>query len=182
MIRRPRRSIPATVLAVVLLAVCVGVVVAVVQSLLGRTPFLSLVQVLNTSGSLRWSDAAVVAAAVVVAVLGLVLLAAALRPGKPTVLPLIRLTGDDGRPIADAGVRRHTLEKDLGTTVSAVSGVASAKVIARRNSVAVDVTTVVGDPDALSGLVRRRLDERVIEIGPAFRPRVRIRARRDRRS
>jgi len=89
MIRRPRRSIPATIVAAVILAVCVLVIVAVAQTLLGRTPYLSGSQLLAVSSSQHWNSTATVAAAIVLAVLGLILLLAALRPGKPTVLPLV---------------------------------------------------------------------------------------------
>ena len=177
MIRRPRRSIPATIVALVILAVCALVVVAVVQTLLGRTPIVSLSQLLAVTSSQTWSSVGTVTAAIVLAVLGLVLLVAALRPGRPTVLPLRQLVDDDGSPGAVAGVRRTTLVKDLSATVGSVPGVTSADVTARRNRVTATVQVAAADPASVPGEVRERLEQRLAEIGPASRPSVRVRSR-----
>ncbi|GLZ53488.1 DUF6286 domain-containing protein [Actinomycetospora sp. NBRC 106378] len=180
MIRRPRRSLPATIVALVMLAVCVLVVVAVVQSLLGRTPFITLSALLGVTSSQSWSSAGTVAVAIVLAVLGLILLVIALRPGTPTVLPLRALVDDDdGSRGADAGVRRNTLTKDLATTAGAVPGVTSADVSARLGRITATVTVAAADPAAVPAEVQTRLETRIVEIGPAARPRVRVRARAD---
>lgn len=178
MIRRPRRSAPATIIALVLLAICVLTVICLVQGLLGQIPLISLTQLLAVTSGQRWNSAAVVAAAIVAAVLALVLLLAAIRPGKPTVLPLARLTDSDGAPGADAGVRRHSLTKDLTSTAEAVPGVAKATITAGRSRVTAQVTTAAADPTAVPGQVQERLEARLADIGPAPRPRVRVRARR----
>jgi hypothetical protein len=177
-IRRPRRTLPATIVALVVLAICVLVVVAVVQDLLGQTPFLGLDQLLAVTSTQHWNSAATVAAAVVAAVIGLVLLLLAIRPGPATVLPLARYE-IDGRPGADAGVRRATLAKDLATTAEAVAGVSRAEVTARRRRVTATVRVAAAEPAAVPGHVRERLEARLTEIGPAPRPRVRVRARAD---
>lgn len=174
MIRRPRRSTPAIIVAALLLAVCVLVVVAVVQSLLGQTPFLTLAQLLSITSSQRWSSAATITAAIVLALLGLVLLVAALRPGKPTVLPLGRLQYPNGDPGADAGVRRHTLVKDLTATAESIAGVTAADLSARRHSVTARVRIAAADPTAVRGQVHDRLEARIAQIGPATRLKVRV--------
>jgi hypothetical protein len=181
-IRRPRRSVPAGLVALVLLAVCVLVVVAVVQSLLGRVPFVTLTQLLAVTSSQRWDSPAVVAVAVVLAVVGLVLLVAALRPGRPTVLPLGPVEGPDGRPGAVAGVRRHSLDSDLAATVATVPGVTSAQVSARRHQVTARIRVAAAQPDAVPEQVRERLWARLLEIGPATRPALSVRARADQRT
>lgn len=178
MIRHPRRSTPATIVALVLLAVCVLVVVCCVQALLGQTPLISLSQLLAVSSGQRWNSVATVAAAIVLAVLGLVLLLAAIRPGKPTVVPLVRTTDADGSPGADAGVRRQTLAKDLTSTAEAVPGVVKATISARRSRITVDIAVAAADPGVVPDMVRGRLDHRLIEIGPTPRPKVRVKARR----
>lgn len=179
MIRRPRRSVPAVIVAVLLLALCASVIVAVVQSLLGQTPFVTLAQLLSVSSSQRWSSAATIVVAVVLAVLGLILLVAALRPGRPTVVPLGRIQYGEGRPGADAGVRRHTLAKDLTASARSVAGVTAAEVSAGRSRIVARVRVAAADPAAVPGQVRDRLEQRVAEIGPAPRPTVRVRARAD---
>ena len=121
--------------------------------------------------------AGTVTVAVVLAVLGLILLLLAIRPGTPTVLPLRHLVDDDGGRGAEAGVRRTTLTKDLATTAGTVAGVTSADVSARRRRITATVQVAAADPDAVPGAVRERLEARLGEIGPAARPRVRVRAR-----
>lgn len=178
MIRRPRRSTPATLVALVLLAVCVLVVLCCVQVLLGQIPLISLSQLLGVSSGLSWNSAATIAIAIVLAVLGLVLVLAAIRPGKPTVMPLVRMTDADGAPGADAGVRRTSLTKDLTTTAAAVPGVATASISARRRRVTATITFAAADPTTVPDTVRGRLEYRLIVVGPAPRPKVRVKARR----
>lgn len=180
MIRRPRRTVPATVVAVVLLAACVVVAVAVIQSLLGQTPFVGLSPVLSFTSAQRWNSVVTIVVASVVVLLGLVLLLVALGPGTPTVLPLARLTDDDGAPVADAGVRRATLDTDLTAAAAGVTGVSSARVRTRRKRVTARIMTAAQDPDRVPDLVRERLTDRLREIAPAHTPTVRVRARRDR--
>lgn len=179
MIRRPRRTAPATVVALVLLAVCVAVAVAVTQSLLGQTPFVQLPQLLSFTSRQRWNSTVIIVAAIVAAVIGLILLLTAVRPGKPIVLPLARITDHDGAPVADAGVRRKTLNKDLTAAAATVPGVTKATVTARRGTVTAQITTAP-DRDAVPDQVRDRLTDRLVEIAPARTPKVRVRARRDR--
>ena len=179
MIRRPRRSAPASVVALVLLAVCVVVAVAVIQALLGQPPLVRLDQVLSLTAAQRWNSGATIAVAVVVAVVGLVLVLVSIRPGRPTVLPLARITDRDGAPVSDAGVRRRTLAKDLTAAASGVVGVSKATVDARRGSVVARISTAAEDADAVPDKVRERLEQRLGEIAPATTPRVRVRARRD---
>ena len=180
MIRRPRRSVPAAITALIVLALCVAVAVATIQTLLGQAPFVRLDQLLAVSSSQQWNSVGAIVAAVVAAVLGVILLLAALRPGKPTVLPLARLVDHDGSPLADAGVRRQTLAKDLTAAARAVNGVSTATVSARRATVTVTVVTASSEPEAVPGRVSERLTERLGEIAPARLPRVRVRARPDR--
>lgn len=177
MIRRPRRTVPATIVALVLLAACVLTVIAVIQSLAGQTPLLSLQQLLSIGSGQHWNSASVVTTAVVIAVIGLVLVVAAIRPGNPTVLPLVSQIG--GTPVSDAGVRRATLAKDLATAVGTVPGVTRADVVAGRRTVTASVRVAAADPASVPGAVKQRLDDRLGEIGPARSPRVRVRTRPD---
>ncbi|WP_133830122.1 DUF6286 domain-containing protein [Actinomycetospora succinea] len=154
------------------------VVVCCVQALLGQAPLIRFSQVLEVTAGQRWNSGATIAVAIVLAVLGLVLLLAAIRPGKPTVMPLVRMTDADGAPGADAGVRRTSLSKDLTTTAEGVPGVARATVSARRSRVTATITVAAADPTAVPDTVRGRLEYRLIEVGPAPRPKVRVKARR----
>ena len=79
-------------------------------------------------------------------------------------------------PVSDA----PTLDKDLTAAATAVVGVSSATVRARRGSVRAQITTAAPDPDSVPDRVRDRLTERLAEIAPARTPTVRVQARRDR--
>jgi hypothetical protein len=180
MIRRPRRNTPAAVVALVLLAVCVLTVISVVQALLGQDPLIGLSGLLGATSGQTWNGAVTVAVAIVVAVVGLVLLLAAIRPGTPTVLPLVDHIG--GQPATDAGVRRHSLATDLSAAAGSVPGISEVRVSAHRRTVTARVTVAAADPAAVPEQVRERLEGRLGEIGPSPCPRVRVRTRRDKNS
>jgi hypothetical protein len=176
MIRRPRRSLPAILLALVLLAAAVLVAISCIQLLLHQNPLIRFGTLAAFGASLRWNAPITIVVGVVAAVLGLILLAAGLLPGKPTVLPL----SDGGR--TSAGVSRRSLRRDLTTAAASADGVRSAAVRVRRGRVVATVRTLATDTAGVAEQVRSLLDERLTAIALARRPRLRIRVSPDRRS
>lgn len=166
---RPRRTIPATLTALVLLAACVLTAVVAIQLITGQGALISYHSVADALHSTRWSDTTTLIAGGACALLGLLLLLAALLPGKPTVLPL---TGD-----LDAGITRRSLRHALQNTASSVDGVSRARLkLGRRGIVArirTDRTNTAGLADAVSAALDRRLDQ----LTPLVRPAVKIRLR-----
>jgi hypothetical protein len=160
--RRTRRRVPATITAVVLLAFCVAVTVFAVQTILGRTTWVSLPALSAT----RWTDPVPVVVAVVVAALGLVLLFVAVWPGKVRIIPL-------AGPLP-AGAARHTYRGALRAAASTVDGVTDARVRLRRQRVLVRIST---QRPEVADVVRAAVERRVDAIGPAVRPTVRVRVR-----
>lgn len=177
MIRRPRRTVPATVVALVLLAAAVLVAVSGVQVLLGRPPVVPFDDLAALGAQVTLADPAVVAAAAGTALVGLLLLALALRPGSPTVLPL-----SDGGSGIDTGITRRSLDRALADAAGQVDGVRSATVRSRRTRVRADVRPAFGDPAQLRSRVREQLAERLAGIGPASTPRITVRVVRPRRT
>lgn len=177
MIRRPRRSVPATLVALVVLAAAALVATATIQHLLGHTPVVSVDTVAGAVVGRSWDDSVVTAAGAASAVLGLVLLAAALLPGTPTVIPL---SGAGGR--TDAGMYRRTLRKDLTTTAAAADGVSSAALKVGRRRITGTVRSPAKDTDGVGEQVRSLLAERLADIAPARHPRVRIKVTTERSS
>ncbi|MBW0102894.1 DUF6286 domain-containing protein [Pseudonocardia sp. KRD291] len=165
MIRRPRRSTPAAVVAVVLLAACVLVAVSCVQILLAQTPLLPLSASARAGTSLTASSTPVVAGAVVAAVIGLVLLLAGLLPGSPVVLA----TADAGTGI-DTGIDRRSLQRALTHSASRVDGVDSAQVTSGRRRVTATVRTTLDDTDAVRGAVTEALRGRLEDLSPGSGP------------
>ncbi|WNV88448.1 DUF6286 domain-containing protein [Umezawaea sp. Da 62-37] len=163
MIRRPRRSVPATLTAIVLLAVCVATATWTVQKLIGRTPYVPL-------PNPHWNDLSVAIAGGVLAVLGLVMLMAAVLPGKPMVVPL---TEDE----SDAGASTRSLRTTLQAAADSVDGVTATKLKVRRGKVIAKVRTNRTNTDGLDDAVRAALDQRLSQIPLVAPPSPRIRTR-----
>lgn len=172
--RRPRRSVPALLSALVLLAACVLVAVSAIQRILGERPWISYDTVAATLHDLRWNDIATAVAGGVLALAGVVLLLAAILPGTATVLPLA------GR--FDSGVARGGYRTALRTAAAGVDGVAGARVKLGRRRVKVRVDTARTRPDGLADAVRTAVADRLDRIGPAARPAVAVRVRAPRRT
>ncbi|MGQ0572889.1 MAG: DUF6286 domain-containing protein [Pseudonocardia sp.] len=170
--RRPRRSIPAALVATALLALAVVTAVTCVQMLLGQAPLVDAAALLAAGGSLAWSQPPVLAAAGVVAALGLVLVLVAVTPGTPTVLALETRDG-----VPDAGATRRSLGRALALAASDVDGVSAASVRVRARTVTATVRTPLYDAADLPDQVRDALATRLADIAPARPPRVRVRAR-----
>lgn len=164
--RRPRRSIPATLTAVVLLAACAFVAVIAIQLLLGQNPWVSYESVAGTLHDARWNDLVPAIAGGGAALLGLALLLAAILPGKPTVLPL------EGE--LDSGASRRSYRSTLSTAASTVDGVSAAKVKLKRRKVFAKVSTGRTVTDGLADAVRAAIEHRLDQIAPATRPAVKI--------
>ncbi|WP_410599695.1 DUF6286 domain-containing protein [Amycolatopsis sp. lyj-90] len=167
--RRPRRSMPATLTGVVLLAACSLVAVVAIQMLLGERPWIRYDTVAGALHDTRWSDVVPAIAGAVAVLLGLVLVLAAILPGKPTVLPL---RGD-----LDSGASRRSYRSTLRAAASTVDGVSDATVKLKSRTVSATVstgrTTTEGLADAVRGAIAHRLDQ----IDPALRPTVKVRVR-----
>ncbi|MCX4513682.1 DUF6286 domain-containing protein [Streptomyces sp. NBC_01619] len=164
--RRPRRTIPATLTALVLLAACVLTAIVAIQSIIGRRPLVSYRSVTDALNGLHWNDTAVLAAGAAAVLLGFVLLLAAFLPGKPTVLPL---TGD-----VDAGVTRRSLRRALQNTAASVDGVSRAKLKLGRRTITARIRTDRTNTAGLTRAVRGALDQRLDEVTPLTRPATKI--------
>lgn len=175
MIRRPRRSLPATLVAFVLFAAMVLLVTACVQVLVGSPPALPFAELAAEAHTVRWDNVFVLVAGAVLVVLGVVLLACAWVPGVPEVLPL---TG--ARGATAAGVTRRSLRRNLIAAARRVDGVSGASVTVAGGRVRARVATPLRDASDLPSRVRSALDQRLEAIGLSRTPRVSVRVRRDR--
>jgi hypothetical protein len=165
--RRPRRSAPATLTALVILAVCVLVAAVSVQLLLGDRPWISYAAVAGRLHGLHWTDLAPAIAGGVAALLGVALLLVAVLPGRATVLPL---RGD-----LDSGASRRSYRSTLRVAASTVDGVSGAKLKLGRRRVKAVVTTARTNTDGLADAVRAAVEQRVGQIDPAAAPAVKVR-------
>lgn len=163
--RRPRRSLPATLLALVLLAAGASVAITAVQLLLGEPPWLSYDRAAEALHSVRWADTAVLVAGIVVAALGLLLLLCALVPGARTVLPL---SADNSA--VDSGVSRRSYRDLLAGTAAGVDGVRKVRLRVRARSVEAVVRTDRTNTTGLADAVESALSRRLEQLEPQRRP------------
>lgn len=165
--RRPRRSAPATLSALVILAVCVLAAAVSIQLLLGERPWISYAAVTGWLNGQRWTDVIPAVAGGVAALLGLALLLAAVLPGRARVLPL---RGD-----LDSGASRRSYRSTLRTAASTVDGVSGAKLKLGRRRVKAVVTTARTSTEGLADAVRTAVEQRIGQIDPVTPPAVKVR-------
>jgi len=179
-IRRPRRTVPAVLVAAVLLAVAVLVIWSSVQVLLGQQPVVPFADVAAAPAALTPAEPLVLAAAALCALVGLVLVVVAVVPGAPTVLPLATPAEPASR--LTAGVTRRSLIRTL-SRAAAVDGVDAAKVRLARRRVVVTARTPyrTAQPD-LTDQVRAAVTARLADIGLARPVTVAVRLEQPRRT
>lgn len=170
MIRHSRRSLAATVVALVGLAVCALVATSAIQLLLHKTPVLDYTRAATAAADTHWSELPVVIGGAVLAVLGLALLLPAVLPGRPRVIPL---QGTGGALISGAGTR--SMAAVLRSAAESVEGVGAVKLKLRRKRVTAKVAPSRRAPADLDEHVRVALNEQLDRIEPEPRPRTRVR-------
>ena len=166
MTRRPRRVVPAVVAALALCAVAVLVVVSLVQRLTGTREWVSYDSIATRLHQTAWGSGWVLGVGLVVAVLGLALLAVAALPGKPVVLAL---EAGDG---IDAGIARRSLRNALADATGGVDGLDRSRVRLRRKKIQVSGHTH-HTAEQTAQDVGVAVAERLDRIKPAEVPRLR---------
>lgn len=177
MTRRPRRSLAATLAALILLAACVLAATDAIQIQVHyRHPLVSWDRFAHYLHGAHWNGAVVTATAGILIALGVIALLAALLPGRPVLIGLRGGTADgDTAPLPDAGVSRRGLRAALRTAAASVDGVISAKLSLRRHAVAATVYTL-GSTEGITDDVRTALEKCLDRIAPAAQFAVRVRA------
>ena len=169
MTRLPRRTVPALIVALLLLVASVLVGVSCVQTIAGVPPLLAFDTLGRTAASSTLADPAVLAAGGLLALLGAVLMLCALLPGIPQVLPLAAHEGG-----AVAGVARNGLARDLAAHARRADGVTTARVSVGARTIRVTAGTPLRDHSGLADKVRTAVDTRLAEVELARAPRLRV--------
>ena len=173
LIRRPSRSTPSVLLALLLLtAGGLGAWLTGHRIVTGTWPDRT-VTTLDTIGSTALGSVAVLVAAGIAAACALAMILAALWPGLPERVTLL----PDTVP-GQTAVRRRDLAGLVRTQVEQVDGVHSATVRARRSQVDVVVLSVLDDPAPVREAARKKADEALQALQPAGITRSRVRIRR----
>ncbi|WP_084514326.1 DUF6286 domain-containing protein [Nocardia acidivorans] len=173
--RRPRRVVPAVLLALAVLAVCVVAVISLTGRLVGRSELVSYDSLADRLHGTHWSDAAVLGAGIAIAGAGLVLLLIAVLPGRPVVIALDEV-GD-----SPAGLARRSLRADLRRAAASVHGVESPRVHLGDKKIRVSARTGRAETAVLDTALREAVTGALDRIAPARPATVRTRLRSHRR-
>ncbi|KIH99918.1 hypothetical protein LP52_04715 [Streptomonospora alba] len=171
---RPRRSWPALIVGALVLGVAALAAAEVASTLAGaplRTAVTSAAG--EYAAGARWSDPLVRIASAVAAVIGLVLIAVALVPGRGRFTAL--RTGD---PELVVGLSRWGLKRTLASAAHDVGGVRGAHVSVGRRRVKVRVRTDLREANGLRGEVAAAVRGRLAELEPVGEFKVTTRVRR----
>lgn len=177
MTRRPRRVIPACLLALAVLALCTVTAISVLQERSHGTPLLPLHTLARQVRGLYLDDIGVVGAGIVAALLGLVLLGCALLPGRAETLALAagdRPGPESGTPPV-AGVTRSGLRTALAATLADVDGVDAVQIQVRARRVTARVRTELTTTDTVRETVRQVAADRLSRTDLAQTPDLRVR-------
>ncbi len=172
--RRPSRTVPATVVAVVLLAAgALSAVVGIARLVEGRWPT-AFTTVQESATGASWGSTAVWAATVALAVVGLVLLVAALVPGSRRAVGIARQT-----PAAtghrEVAMTTRGLARIAAAAADTVDGVDRVSVSAGPGLVRLRVWSGSRDDAALvRDRVQHVVTERLQQLGLQPSPRVRV--------
>ena len=164
----------ATLLAIALLGGAVLAVIEIVLSAVGRPPWLvPHPRWADWLQAQTWNSAVSYVILAGLVLVGLVLLALAVRPGKPATLSL---------PSQQQDVRveasRRSVERSLSSVASRVTGVSGASASAGRRTVRVEASTTTRAEPQLQGQVAEAVDRRLQDLGlERMRTRVHVKAR-----
>ncbi|TDC04669.1 hypothetical protein E1267_22040 [Nonomuraea longispora] len=159
---RPRRRIPAVVAGLLLMLLSLLVAAETISGLVGRP--LRLVPydgMLAWASATLWSNPLFLLASAVVTLLGLALLAAALVPGRPGMVPV--RSGDPGLII---GLRTRTVARALAHAAEEVPGVHGARARMRGSTVVVTAATSGWDKERFGTEVRDAVLTRLAAMEP----------------
>lgn len=176
---RPTRTVPATIVSVLLLLLGVGLVwVAVLRLLDGRWPaFLGSVN--GWLAGLTWGAALTLVICAGVALLGLVLLLTAIVPGKPNALTVTDQADDtgDGPASTDYVMTRRSVAKLAAAHADLVDGVDKVNATAGPRRVQVHVATASEQTADIQRTVTDRVTQALAAAGLKPMPRVTTTAR-----
>ena len=170
---RGRRGTAATLTASIAVLVCAaGATEAIWAASHGRPLLVSAGSVAKFGHDTTLHSTAVLAAAIAVAVVGLVLLLAAIIPPGRRLVELAEPV-----PAVAAGLTGRSLTRTLAAAATSVDGVSYVRIKGGRRLTVV-ATTALCDPGALGDRVRDAVTARLSDLNPAETRSVRVRLHR----
>ncbi|MEV0615572.1 DUF6286 domain-containing protein [Nonomuraea sp. NPDC050404] len=172
---RPSRKVPAIVVALLLTLLSLLVLAETISALAGRPlRWIPYDRMLAWASSTLWSDPLVLLGSAVVTLLGLALLALALVPGRPSMVPV-----RSGDPDLIIGLRPRSVTRALAHAAEQVPGVLSARVTRRGHTFAVTPVTSKRDADGFGQDVRGAVLDRLagLDLVEPYRVAVQVKER-----
>ncbi|MER6947069.1 DUF6286 domain-containing protein [Nonomuraea sp. NPDC000554] len=173
---RPQRTIPAVVVAVLLTLLGLAVAAETISALAGHPlRWIPYDRMLAWATTTPWQSPAFLAIAALVTLVGLALLALAVVPGRPRMVPA--RTGDADLII---GMRPRSFTRALAHAAEEVPGVHSATARIRGHAVAVTATTSGWDEQHFEAAVRDAVLTRMAALSPVepYQVQVKLKERR----
>lgn len=170
--RRPSRTVPASVVAVLLLALGALTAVAAISRLATGRWATQVTGPASAVGGLTWGSAAMLAAAGVAVLLGLVLVVAGLKPGSYTSSRLDTTRGAGVVAERDFVISHRSLARLAASRADLVDGVDKVSASASGRRVHLDVTTGSEQRDQVRSRVVALVTEALASAGVAPQPRV----------
>lgn len=175
--RRPSRTVPAVIAALILLAVAVAVVwVSVLRLASGAWPTF-VVDAANWAHDVSFGSTTAIAAAGGVAAIGLVMLLCAIIPGQYTALSVNNPDLDGGGGTTEVVMTRRSVARLATARADEVDGVGSVSTSARARSVALSITTPSSQRDAVGATVKQKVRDALQSAGVDPLPRVSVNVR-----
>ncbi|MGB6455771.1 MAG: DUF6286 domain-containing protein [Streptosporangiaceae bacterium] len=161
---RPRRVLPAVIVATLLAVAGILTATMVISALAGHHQVLFATAAAQAGRQLRWDDPATLAIAAAAAAIGIILIALGLVPGRGT---MVAITSPDPQTVT--GITRYGLRRYLAAAATEVDGISRARVKIRTRRVRVKASSPLRDARGLSGQVKAAVTSRLEEMA-ALRP------------
>ncbi|MGC2939554.1 MULTISPECIES: DUF6286 domain-containing protein [unclassified Brevibacterium] len=178
--KRPARIGPATLSAIVLLALAVGLgwagIAALVATGSAAAP-LTGTSTAEAAGGLHWNSALVIAVGVVLALLGLVALILGLSPGARRILG-VSADGSDHIDDFEVAMPTSALSQIAAAAADGVDGVSGVKASSNAKSTIVTFSTPIRDSEPIRAEVEAAVKDRFAAISFDRTPAVKVQARR----
>lgn len=170
--RRPSRTIPAVVVAIVLLAIGIAVAIAAITRLSDGTWPSPVAQAASSVAALTWDSSASLIGAGCLVVLGLVLLTAGLKRGALRTARLASSTQDSTADRTDFVISTRAMAHLAAAGADRIDGVDKVSASASGRRVRLKVTTTSERTDEIRSRVTQRVTETFTVAGLDPVPRV----------
>ena len=169
--RRPSRTVPATIVAVVLLAVGVLAAITAIARLVNGTWASQVTSPARKVSGLTWGSAAIITASVVLALVGLILLIAGVKLGAFKTAQLQPPAGDRIGE-SDFVISTRAMARLAAAEADTVDGVDKVSASASGRKVYLTVTTTSEQGDQIRSRVQQGVVERLTAAGVSPAPKV----------